>query len=220
MLCKQCKKSESVEGKTNCAPCLEYKRKVTQSRNDRLRAAGICRCGKAPIISGTTCCEACRVRRIKYVTDRSKANVARGLCPCGKDKPVEGKSLCTACGEISRKKSRAHLQKNMASGLCYCCGKKERVPGKTKCEECRKKHRQSKQLANYGLHSKMADRMLEIQKYKCPLCDCNIKDTFVVDHDHETGKVRGLLCHGCNTFLGKYEKREPIIDRVKAYLAH
>ena len=39
------------------------------------------------------------------------------------------------------------------------------------------------------------------QKGLCPICgEPGITDQ---DHDHETGKIRGLLCHSCNIWLGK-----------------
>jgi len=43
----------------------------------------------------------------------------------------------------------------------------------------------------------------------CPICGLHRDEfwrDFVIDHDHETGKVRGLLCMGCNTQLGVVEK--------------
>lgn len=39
-----------------------------------------------------------------------------------------------------------------------------------------------------------------------------------VDHDHETGIVRGLLCHACNVCLGFVEESTDVIDRVRLYL--
>jgi hypothetical protein len=51
--------------------------------------------------------------------------------------------------------------------------------------------------------------MLQLQNYKCGLCSSpgwtmaeHHKLKLVVDHDHKTGKVRGLLCHNCNRALG------------------
>ena len=38
-----------------------------------------------------------------------------------------------------------------------------------------------------------------------------------VDHCHETGAVRGLLCHSCNWYLGKVDRNPSILDRFKAY---
>lgn len=39
-----------------------------------------------------------------------------------------------------------------------------------------------------------------------------------VDHNHEDGKVRGLLCHSCNNFLGKIREDKARLLRLEAYL--
>ena len=41
---------------------------------------------------------------------------------------------------------------------------------------------------------------------------------FHVDHDHATGKVRGLLCHGCNTALGLLQDNPHLLARAATYL--
>lgn len=39
-----------------------------------------------------------------------------------------------------------------------------------------------------------------------------------VDHDHETGKVRGVLCFSCNAALGQFKDRPDVIRRAAAYV--
>jgi len=39
-----------------------------------------------------------------------------------------------------------------------------------------------------------------------------------VDHDHETGKFRGTLCHGCNTGLGLFGEDPEVLMRAAQYL--
>jgi hypothetical protein len=60
-------------------------------------------------------------------------------------------------------------------------------------------------LRSYGLPRGRYKQILEIQKGCCAICKTNSpapKKTFCVDHCHKTGKVRGLLCHKCNTMIG------------------
>lgn len=70
---------------------------------------------------------------------------------------------------------------------------------------------------NYGITQLDYLRMLEEQDGKCKICSCiDFGDKrnrhFHVDHSHETGKVRGLLCSRCNTKLGWYEKYKEGIE--------
>jgi len=63
----------------------------------------------------------------------------------------------------------------------------------------------------YNITLEDYQRMFDTQKGKCAICKKHqneFKYTLHVDHDHGTGKVRGLLCGKCNAGLGYYEKSD------------
>lgn len=67
----------------------------------------------------------------------------------------------------------------------------------------------------YGITVEQYDLLLKSQKGVCAICGGNNLDEkrLSVDHDHNTGEVRGLLCNTCNRKLGWFEAlRESIED--------
>jgi transposase-like protein len=73
----------------------------------------------------------------------------------------------------------------------------------------------------YGLVKSDYNRMLEMQSFKCKICGkehSNTKLGLVVDHDHVTGEVRGLLCDGCNRGLGFFGDSERALELAAVYL--
>lgn len=82
-------------------------------------------------------------------------------------------------------------------------------------------------LANWARHLKRrfgitaAEYMalLNAQKGVCALCEKPPKKIrLAVDHNHHNGKVRGLLCMGCNMALGILEKRLGLTPKLYFYL--
>lgn len=64
------------------------------------------------------------------------------------------------------------------------------------------------------------------QNQRCALCQRKIRETsitvkgaVVLDHDHISGVVRGLLCHICNLRLGRYESVRGSILEMERYIA-
>ena len=74
-------------------------------------------------------------------------------------------------------------------------------------------------LKRYKISRAYLDRMIKDQSNKCALCFQVFKDgLFVVDHCHESGNVRGLLCRNCNDGLGKLGDNFSGIARALFYL--
>ena len=72
----------------------------------------------------------------------------------------------------------------------------------------------------YGISGADKKRLLQSQGDRCAVCltDTPTKNGWVVDHDHTTGKVRGILCSPCNSGIGQLRDDVDIVARAVAYL--
>ena len=82
-------------------------------------------------------------------------------------------------------------------------------------------NRNSRMLRKYGIGVEEYDALLVGQGGVCLICGCQPKNEpygcLQVDHDHDTGAVRGLLCRSCNTALNLLD--DPVKrERALAYL--
>jgi len=72
---------------------------------------------------------------------------------------------------------------------------------------------------NFGITLVDYNRMLEEQEFRCKICfvhEGEFTRKLAVDHNHKTGKIRGLLCGQCNTALGKVkEDRNILLSMIK-----
>lgn len=82
--------------------------------------------------------------------------------------------------------------------------------------------KQERHLEVYGLSREQLDRLFQAQGGRCAMCSEPGELTpeglkvLVIDHDHESGEVRGLLCARCNNVLGGYELARRL--NAEAYL--
>ena len=115
--------------------------------------------------------------------------------------------VCPTCG----------IEKDLETGYY---NKKNRPGGKDyECKECRKKQyakwldtvggrkhttAQKRQIIynKYGLGKEGYEQLLKDQDNKCACCSVVMRKP-VIDHNHISGKVRGLLCSRCNTGIGQ-----------------
>lgn len=67
----------------------------------------------------------------------------------------------------------------------------------------------------YGISLTDFRDMIKEQDHKCLIC--NRRTKLVVDHDHKTGRVRGLLCRGCNAVLYVFDDKK-LFKRILKYL--
>lgn len=73
----------------------------------------------------------------------------------------------------------------------------------------------------YGITSADYEELLKAQDYKCAICEreqCKTGRNFAVDHNHETNKIRGLLCSNCNVGIGNLKDSIPLLRKSIDYL--
>lgn len=110
-------------------------------------------------------------------------------------------------------------RKHRAFGLCNACYKQQyRGRNLDRHKEQAKKYAQRRNETaswrdgwlkrKFGISSEEYDIMLEKQNGVCAICGGKTKRRLAVDHDHQTGKVRGLLCGACNPHLAWLENLE------------
>jgi hypothetical protein len=70
----------------------------------------------------------------------------------------------------------------------------------------------------YGLSKEEFDKMIHDQNNRCAICGNTSIRRLDVDHDHVTGKVRGLLCGRCNKGIGLFDDNKELFGKVILYL--
>jgi hypothetical protein len=74
----------------------------------------------------------------------------------------------------------------------------------------------------YGIDENTYNELFSLQYGRCAICgksSSKYKRKMAVDHDHVTGKNRGLLCVKCNSGLGCFEENPLFFDSAKKYMA-
>jgi len=83
-------------------------------------------------------------------------------------------------------------------------------------------HRKAHRLSRYGITSEAFAKMEQEQNHQCKICGAtsaqNADRDWSIDHDHQTGKVRGLLCFKCNILLGMVGDQISILESAIKYL--
>jgi hypothetical protein len=119
---------------------------------------------------------------------------------------------CCVCGQTKTENGK-NFYAGPTCGACYQKRYKLENP---------EKYRDTKLRHLYGLSLIEFNKKLAAQSHKCEICGTSENKAasgkvhnFVVDHNHETGKVRGLLCHNCNKNVGAVENW---LEEIQAYL--
>jgi hypothetical protein len=111
--------------------------------------------------------------------------------------------------ELERERSKAYYAANKDKWKDYN-------------KDAKPKRRKRDIFSKYGLTAEQVDDMLASQGGKCAICltpdPGGRYGTFHIDHCHTTGKVRGLLCHSCNTSLGHFKDDAAVIRRAANYV--
>ncbi len=126
---------------------------------------------------------------------------------------------CTKCGEVKDLElfNRNSRRRDGRQSWCKACAHARRAEW---AREDTGRARKYKLKYEYGLTEEDFDRMLQDQDNKCLLCPTEFTNTLMrhIDHDHETGRVRGILCNRCNMMVGWYEAipdHQKVIDYLE-----
>lgn len=131
--------------------------------------------------------------------------------------PVEPDRVCTKCGALKPADAFAwkSADRRQRRAMCRKCRNLANPRGARKTPETR---RAEKLKELYGITVEQWDLMYAAQDGLCAMCRQTPegKRRLSVDHCHTTGKVRALLCAGCNIKVGAFEGSRAQVEEFLA----
>lgn len=172
------------------------------------------------IIDGQIRCQRCKT--LKALSDFSPCfvKIGRGKCRecCRIDARTKYKNnpehyrayartwIQTHKKQVSDRKSKKYWENPEAH---RARARQRRISGKTLASE----------MAEFGLTAAQYHEMLQQQGGRCAICNSNkSRGRLAVDHCHQTGAVRGLLCHRCNLAIGKLGDNAASLQKAADYI--
>ncbi len=120
------------------------------------------------------------------------------------DKPTTGSKPCTQCKKLCDVKqfSRRKLTRD---GL------------RSECKDCNNRYRT---WQRYKVTLETVESLREKQNNECAICKTKgtSQKPLNIDHDHDTKKIRGLLCGQCNIALGNFRESIDFLTNAVKYL--
>lgn len=162
-----------------------------------------------PVIPETKKC--CRCKKVLPIGSFTKLSSSKDGHRCD----------CKACNNAKQTKYRREYPEKVriSKKRAYSKWKKNQTEADRKKK--RKYHRTHKLKTKYGITLAQFNWLLEKQKFLCAICskkiDPDSRQT-AIDHDHETGEIRGILCRSCNRGLGLLGDTKQSIKEAHNYL--
>jgi hypothetical protein len=237
--CERCEGTLRYRSSMRCVACQKAQSAARHEACKAPETDAKCFRGKPCVTCGDTLrytrdkkCATCRNRTSSALYAKKSAD------GCAR-KPWDGSEVsekhyhgnpCKVCSGTLRYKA--------AAKACVACAKRRGVERKADPEtreadlrSVRKWQRDwyatnpeqavAKRLRGYGLRPDEYASLLAAQEGKCAICGsvgCSTGKRLAVDHDHTTGKIRGLLCLFCNTAIGKLRDDPDTIAKALEYV--
>ena len=136
-------------------------------------------------------------RRCQIEKDTTEFSVGRAICKvcrCAEQKKEYGEVYSTEERNARREYQKAYRENN-AEAIRF-----------------------TKIKTAYGIDRDFYDYLINSQNNSCAICKKTFTATPHIDHDHVTGKVRGLLCGLCNTGIGTFYDDITLLQNAIEYL--
>ena len=222
-----CKKCRSLpkdffhkEGMKRCRICNQYLPSTTEffwKRHTKDNLSGTCKvCSRDEqlLLAPTKICTICK-EELPNTTEFFNSNIwdTHGLhkvCrECRKKYGIENKEVIT-------EKKRAYSAQNRKSLA-------ERSREKYNSDAHKLRVRERNIRNTYSISLDELRELMDKQKGCCDICGDSLAhpdsvNSYSIDHNHSSGKVRGLLCCHCNSAIGYVREDEKIIENLVKYL--
>jgi hypothetical protein len=136
---------------------------------------------------------------------------------------------CTVCKE-TKELDQFYNVKSTKDGKGYRCkecdNKARQKWSANNPERSHLSQRQRNLKHRFGVDLEWYENQFKKQNYSCAICETKTNKTvgdrqfwnFSVDHCHDSGKIRGILCNNCNRALGLFQDNPELLKKAASYV--